>query len=294
MAGLNEDELQIVSHYMAPDYVLAAANEHGEGDFVRGAPDAYREVRNAVRRYIRTIRSDRGADIKLALLLRNLGWIPWGFDHVKPLWSRELELYGRLYPDVTPIPGWVEVDVGDKPHDFVFRATMRVVSAMLERDELNKCVLHGKPYQRTDQRVMIHLKTREGLRSPVFDAAGMTDEKLKLKIRRALRAAVKAEAHEPQITLAGRQLLYAWLKVGFITSPAGAMVSSAPKVPAGYAALVPTNGVSLAVSVNRVKDSKCIITLTPDHRVYSGDDAGEMYEYIEREVQNACIDHRGQ
>lgn len=281
-------DVQIISGFMAPDYILPAAESYGRGCAVAGAQLAYREARTAIRDYVKMARQARGTperDLSLALLLRAIGWVPWDYKHPTDLPTEDVEareMATLSWPSGGNIPGAVELEVGAASHDEVYRAVCIASSQALAYHKLNRCVLQGKVYQRWDQKVMVHLRTRQGLRSTVMTPYDKDTAWVAKHIRRALKSALKIEKHEFQTV--GKQLFEAWLRAGFIVSPAGMMISSAPRVPLGWAELVPGNGISLAATVCKVRNGRCWVTLRPDHRAIDGEEAGYFYEYLEKHV----------
>jgi hypothetical protein len=168
----------------------------------------------------------------------------------------------------------------------VYEAAIIATSRMLkEEPELNRAVLDGRVWQRSDSLVMVHFEIRTGLMSMVMDAARRDPECVRRKLRRGLKTAVKFSKTEmaPYST----QLLIEWARAGFIGSPAGAMVSGCPGIEYGWGALVPCNGIPLVVCVNQPIDGRVFIGVSPDHRAFDGKQVpyihGFLYEHI-REI----------
>lgn len=287
---LPEEALQLICHLLSPEYVWQAAEAYGDGDPVRGAPEAALEIRKLIRKIITAERGDRGRDLEMALLMRALGWPVWaGLKDTEwrllPLkdegWR---ELAQAFWPNGTPISGGFHVDVPEgMGFSDVYRAAIRATSKMLEHcSETNRAVLNGRVYKRRDSYVMIHFEVRNDLRSMVMDCAKRDDEWVERKMKRGLKSAIKFSK-----SLMGKistKLLVEWAKKGFLGSPAGAMISGCPEAPMGWGALVPSNGIPLVVCVNKVMDGKCFIGITPDHRAFDGSGCSTIFTYLTAEM----------
>jgi len=288
------NDLHTVMMWFSPEWIHPAAERFGTGgDKVLGAVLAFDEARKMAREYIRYVRwrdSTTARDLKIALLFRAAGYSPGLRErrHVLPLPENDWRetATGWLWPTGPGlIPGAVKVPVGAHSQAEVNRAATLAISQMLARNPgLNRAVLDGRVWQRRTAEVMVHVSLRgERIRSTIMDCSEKDVQWLQKRLRRALRSMVRAERHEfvEGVTAAnvGVQMLRAWMGK-FIASPAGAMVSFAPRVPQGWAALVP-NGIPLAFTVCEVRDGECWITATIDHRALDGESAGLIYADLE-------------
>lgn len=285
-----EGDLRLITTLMSPEYVIAAAKQFGEGDPVRGATAAYQEVRTLVREYIRFIRFRdglSGQDLQLALVLRALGWIPRNYQHVLPVEETEWNQTAQVFwPTGADMPGFVTIDVGDASQQDVNLLVIQSTSKMLrEHPSLNKAFLQGRTYQRQSPEVMIHVDIRGEIRSLVMDASDKDRRWIERRLRRGMRALLKAEK-DPLVRKLSSGMLRSWAEAGFITSPAGAMISLVGDqgVPQGIAPLVPANGIPLTVTVGKVENGKVILGLNGDHRVFNGSQMGQMYQYLKSAV----------
>jgi hypothetical protein len=283
-SALSEADVRTLALWAGPEYLLAAARAHGKGDPVAGAEAAYAELRGLVLNYARFVgRSGPGAWRAVTSALR-----AWGFlARYQPLQPFQLGTWRRLaldlWPGPTPIPGEVLIRVGEAPQDHAERACLRAVCEMLrEVHRLNVALLHGRLWQRTTSHVLLSVAIApDELRQVVVDYAGLDHAQMRAETRRALRGALEAERHP--LAHVGHQILAAWAKAGFIASPGGAMVSVA-RVPRGHAALVPSNGIPLAISIGRVHGGLLPLCLTPDHRVFDGEHAAQAYQFLEERI----------
>jgi hypothetical protein len=290
-------DIRTILTWFGPDWIHDAAADYGTGgDKVLGAVLAFDEARRLARQYIQFVRQRDGvrvADLKLALLYRATGHSPGlrARRHVLPLPENDWRetAVGWLWPDGPAlIPGGACVQVGRSTQLDVNRAAILAISQMLHRHpQWNRAILDGRVWARRTAEVMVHAGLRtERIRGMIFDCHDKDAKWLNRRMARALRAILKSETHEllPGVTAAdvGVAMMRRWMG-RFIASPAGAMVSLAPKVPQGWAALVP-NGVPLAFTVCRVEDGLCWVTATIDHRALDGAAAGGIYQYLEAEI----------
>ena len=288
--ALPEEALQLICQLLSPEYVWEAAEAYGEGDPVKGAPQAALEIRKLIRKIVSAERGDRGRDLEMALLMRALGWPVWaGLKDTEwrlvPLehegWR---ELAQAFWPQGTPIHGGFELEVPEGLEYFdVYKTAIRATSRMLAYyPEMNRAVLNGKVYQRRDSYVMTHFEVRDDLRSMVMDCATRDDVWVEKKMRRGLRSAVKFS--KSMMGKISTKLMVEWAKKGFLGSPAGAMISGCPSAPMGWGALVPANGIPLVVCVNKVVNGKCFIGITPDHRAFDGGGVSVLFDYLPLEM----------
>jgi hypothetical protein len=238
-----------------------------------------------IRQVVTAARPEKKRDLEMALLLRSLGWPLFRkYTHVTPTKSEGFrELACAMWPQGTPIMGAFTVEVGAATWSELYRAVIKATSQMLvEVPETNRAVLDDRVWDRHDSYVMTHLPVRDDLRSMILDASKMTDVQIERKIRKGHRAAVKfSKSAMGKISTA---LLCDWMKAGFIGSPAGAMISGAADVELGWGALVPGNGIPLVICVNEVKDGKCILGVTPDHRAIDGPTAGKIRMFLSKRI----------
>jgi hypothetical protein len=287
---LRPADIQILGHWLSPDFVVPAALAHS-GDEVLGADGAYQEVRALIREYSRFVRQreqEPRASLGLASALRAMGYVGV-FQPVHRVSSDWLETSVAMWGEARgEINGWTDpIEVGDVRQSTINRAVVRVLGILFDREPgLNLAVLRGRVYQRTTPHLMIHTEARgiEGPRSYVLDPRGLDDADLRVKMRKARVGILEAEKHE--LRHLGFQLMRAWAKVGLIASPAACMISLSGQN--GHAALAPFNGIPLAVQVGAVKNGTVTVYLTIDHRVYSGSHADFIYRFIEDGVKR-CV-----
>lgn len=288
LQDLPKREFRKILKLLEPEGFWTRATKLGAGDPVFGAPAAMRERRAQIRKIVNKYRKKhgRGLDLEIALLMRTLGWPLMGqYRHpTRHMTSSFRPLACAFWPQGQPIPGGIWIDVKD--HDFfqVYRGTIRAVSQMLkDKPMYNLAVLDNRVWQRNDSQVMVHIETRTDLWSPCFSAVDKTDEWLKRRLRKSMKSVVKFS--KKALSKTAIDLMIQWAEYGFLGSPAGAMISGCQGSDIGWAALVPANGIPLAVCVNRVKHGKCFIGVTPDHRAFDGKrDLEGIYDYLEQSI----------
>lgn len=292
---VDEAALQAIIQILSPEYMWEAARQCGGGDVIRGAPDAAIEARKIIRVIMRGVRERGKRDLEMALLMRALGWPVWqSFKHKDwKLLPVEDEGWRKLamafWPNGTAIPGGFYAEVGTATFDEVYRATIRATSSMLmEHPELNRAVLDQRVWQRRDPYVMVHYEVRHDLRSMTMNPENRSDEWVKKKLSRGLKAAVKFSKSD--MGAVATDLMCQWAKYGFLGSSAGAMLSGSPKTPMGWGALVPANGIPLVICVNKVMDKKSFIGVTPDHRALDGSHAGTIGDYLSVEITRLLME----
>ena len=289
------DDLALLMTLLGPNHVLARAEEYGEGCLVSGAPEAYAEVRSQIRQYIQFVRwrdEVTTHDLQIANSLRAVGWIPYSYEHVTPLepsvWRDTAEVFWGKSPGL--IPGEVQVEVGNSTQDQVDLASILLMSeALAKYSETNRAILQGKTWQRHSSEVMVHRNLRGNIKSIVLNPVGKDLKWVKGKLSKGLRKLLEDEKKPTQLSAMAPQLMQAWARAGFITSAAGAMISLVGKagVERGQSALVPCNGIPIAVTVGKVLDGKVWIGLNIDHRAIDGDDAGKLYQYLKAHLLEA-------
>lgn len=296
---LNTPEFQIIVQLLGPEYFWSAAQNYGNGDAIRGAPEAYDETRKIIRRLVNQARERERKpgerlprDLEFALLLRSLGWPLFAkvpeLKEVKDEGWRKLA--NAFWPEGTPINGGAFAEVGDVGYYDVYVATIKAVSIMLkEHPETNLAVLDGRVWQRDDPNVMVHFEVRDDLRSMIINAHDKEMQWIERKLRKGLRSAVKFSKSD--MGKVSTQLMCEWARAGFIGSPAGAMIAGCPGATWGWGALAPANGIPLVVCVNKVTDDhKCYIGVTPDHRAFDGKVAATLYDYLIPKIEEIVHD----
>lgn len=283
---LRGSDKQIICQFLSPDYIIPAARHYGNGDPVLGALDGYREARNAIREYIRFVRYRDNLsrhDLSLAQSLRALGWIG-NFQKVSPFSEdRSVALSAWKGADDN-IPGAIQVYVEGAPQDVAQRAAVRVISRLFEDlPHLNRALLDGKVWRRHDPTILHNIKLEGRFpRSLSYSPANWgTDAEHKKQMKRMLRRLLQVEKHE--LRPLGEKLMCAWNEVGFIASPAAAMISTT-NTSLGWSCLYPPNGIPLAFNIGRLESGSMNIGVSVSHRVFDGSDAEEIYDYLEKEV----------
>lgn len=300
---LGEADARTIFHWLSPDYLIPAAEEHGQGDRVRGAYGAYREVRAMISEYSRYVawRDDEPrANQGLGWALRAMGYLggPQVLgEQVHADWRATAE---ATFTDAScAMMGECEVEIpsGSGPilQQKVNLAAMMAISRMLtfHAERLNRARLDGRVFQRFSPEILVHAEVEvDELRSVLVSPARVAPDRWRRTWLRALRGLTKLEAH--WLRPLASQLLRAWGASGFINSPAGAMVSlvGSAGVPRGYAPLFPANGIPLAFTVGRARGGRCVIGMTADHRVVDGVACGLAYDYLEKEVPR-CLERLG-
>jgi hypothetical protein len=287
-------DLRTILTWMGPDYLHEAAQYHNPDDVVAGAVPAYDEVRQQVREFIHYVRRRDDTtlhDLKLSLLVRAVGLTMPRKKYVHPIRVPGREEAVALWPQGENIPGAAQVECGDVEHPRLARAVVRAVSNMLDQNpRMNRAILMGSVYQRTTAEVMYHVSLGKGrgLRTVVVNPQGRDDAWLVKRMRRALRHLLLAEKHELVDGVLARDVA-SWMLTRwagrFLTSHAGAMVSTLPKLEQGWPALAP-NGVPLAIGVCRIQNGRAWLTSAADHRAFDGDEdgVGDMFEFLAAEV----------
>jgi hypothetical protein len=290
--SLRSADAHTLGLWLSPEYVEAAAREH-HPDPVLGAPAAYAEIRGLLRAYARFVAHRDGAAVAgtgLAAALRAIGYVGRA-QPVEPVarggWS---DVALAAWPGPASIPGSIEVPVGAAPQSHVNVAVACATSSLFEAyPEQNVALLRGRLYRRRSAEVMAHIELpladARSVRSLVLAPRELaTETRARAALHRARRAMLRAERH-PWRPLAS-QLLESWLRVGLLASPAAAMISWSGID--GWAALVPGNGIPLAVQVGRVHEGRVRIFCTIDHRCWDGSHARRAYDHLEREVARRC------
>jgi hypothetical protein len=285
---IDSPEFQIILQLLSPDYMRSAAARYGDGDIIRGAPEAYIETRKMTRMLVNQARERNRVpgerlprDMEFALLMRNLGW---PLLHKMPaLESVADEGWRRLacafWPNGTPINGGFKMYVGDASFQDVYEAAIIATSNFLHHyPQYNRAVLDDRVWSRKDSALMVHFEVRNDLRSLVMDPRRRDTIWVHRKLSKGLRSAVKFSKSE--MGKYATQLLIEWARAGFISAPAGAMVSGAPGIEYGWGALVPSNGIPLVICVNEPIDKRVFIGVTPDHRAFDGKVAKHSHQFL--------------
>lgn len=282
--ALRPADLRYVAHLLSPDWILPAARALGGGDVVLGAEPAWAEVRAQLREYIRFVRlrDDRGASLELALALRAMGYAgrfqpvlaledPW-----RPV-AMDIFAGGRgETPGMTaPIPVH-----GLKASEVQNRVIAAVARMLQLRSDTNRAILDGRVWGRMSPEVMVNEESRKWSGPRSYVVRESDPAKVRSARSRARRALYQIEGHELQPV--GRQLMRAWAKVGYIASPAGAMVSCAGL--RGWPALAPFNGIPLAVQIGPIVTGSVTLYVAIDHRAFDGSVDERIYEALEEGV----------
>lgn len=238
---------------------------------------------------MRRLQRRRGGPIAgtgVGFALRAMGYTGH-FQAIRPL---EPTLWRQSAPGLLQgfedVPGGVWVEVGDPEPGALNLAVAQVVSrALLLFPMVNRARLQGRIYQRTTGEIMVH--TSPGLddvRSFVFEASSLPQRSMWNTWRRALRGVARVYGH-PLEPVAYR-LLRRWADVGFIASPAGAMISPVGEagIDFGWSPLIPANGIPLAITVCRPVDGRAFLGIRPDHRVLDAIHLGAVYQHLKMEV----------
>lgn len=288
---LGEADVRTIAAWLSPEYLIPAAREHGDGDPVRGAYDAYREVRGLIRNYARFVAhrdGERVAGLGLGLALRAMGYLggpqPLG-EEIRSDWRATAE---ATFTDANcAMTGEVVVGVGNAPRTRASLAAMLAVSRLLvfHGGKVNRARLQRRVFERTSPEILVHVETEpDEIRSVMLVPAYVhPPHRLGRRWLRALRGLKRLEDH--WLRPLASQLLRAWGSAGFIHSPAGAMVSlvGAAGVQRGWAPLFPANGIPLAFTVARC-GGDLVLGLTADHRVLDASACGLAYTFLQEEV----------
>jgi hypothetical protein len=283
--------VRLLATILSPGYVREAAREYGLGDLVLGAEAAYHEARGAIRAYLRHVISrERRAIVRevpegprreAAILAakrearRALAALGYRFHFQRlsrQIWTPWRKLaFSCFDPAGAGIDGFCRLvfdrDVSENPA-LIVRSVLRALADLL-RDEpaLNRAILDGRVWERTSPEVMVHAELAPDQIEPVVvSVAGCSDEEVGRALRAQLRAALESARHE--LAPIGHALMGAWVEAGFLASPAGAMMSDATRsgITHPRPALVPGNGVPLAVAVGTPIGREVWVGIVADHR----------------------------
>jgi hypothetical protein len=123
----------------------------------------------------------------------------------------------------------------------------------------------------------------------ILEASRLSDAETAKQMTSRLRGILRATKHP--LAPVGDQLLEAWMRAGFLASPAGIMVSADAGYHAGFPALCThANGIPLAVCIGRVRDGLVRIGTAFDHRVLDASHSGILHGYLEAEVPKLMED----
>jgi hypothetical protein len=283
-------DLRIAEALLSPEYMIPLAREYGEGDPVRGARFAWREVRGLLREWVRHVRQrDKlGTDLDLSFSFKHLGIIGTYCEVIpvinEPWRDRALQSWDG--PGV--IHSKVEVSTGRLSYREINCCALRAISKALKRVPFaNRAILDGRCWQRVSSELLLNFELRGDMHSVVFDADGKTDDWIHRKIKRALTAAKHIQRHE--LAWFGRDLSLKWAKTGLISSPAGAMVALLGRsgLDCGYAPLLPKNGIPAVITVCAFnpETQRVMITGSLDHRVMDGRTTSRFFNVIKEEME---------
>jgi len=281
-------DLRIAEALLSPEYMIPLAREYGEGDPVRGARAAWLEVRGILREWVRHVRKRDAArtDLGVSFSFKHLGVVGnySGVLEVKEERWRQTAIQCWDYP--AQILGQVKVEVGHSTSTEINYSAMRAVSKALTLVPLaNRALLDGRCWQRVSPDIMVNFELGGDMNSTVFNATGKSDDWLRRKMHRAIKAARKLHKHE--LADFGAMLSAKWAKAGFISSPAGAMLSLMTNtgVHSGYGPLVPGNGIPVAIAVCSADDDTVTVGGTFDHRVIDGRTETRFLKTIKEEME---------
>lgn len=296
---MRKSDIHTLATWLSPQYVTLCAKEHGlqiakdlfeiedlieDNDWlaVLGAERAYKEIRGLIRSYITFVKyrdNITSRELELALALRAMGYVG-NFQQVLPLPQTEWRKTAiHIWPSTQNIPGVIEIPIsGIVPKSEIKYAVLKTISQMmLEIPKLNRAVLKNKVWQRTSGHVLMTVETgTDSIETILVNPSVTSKDKLRKEIFKALRRMKKIEKHE--LRPIAFQLLREWQTLGFIASPASALISFAEGIETGWGPLC-NNGIPLTISVGR-KDSHLTLAASVNHQVWDGSFAGECYTYI--------------
>ena len=298
---LTNKDIRLLYQWMHPEYVISAASEYGDGDPVLGASQAWTEIRNQVKdyiKYIRTTRNLKQKDLKLAQALRAMGFVGVR-QHVYPLpdpfeWRRfTTEVWSPGMSATGPLmPGKITIEVEDVSQSVIDYCSVILSSRMLyDIPECNRALLRNKVYSRDSFEIMFNftIKSKLGIYVPNFivcDPSNWTIRQLKRNLVRGRKKILEVENH-PLKSL-GTSVRSAWIKDGgLIASPAGLMITcvGSTGVETGHAPLMTDfNGIPTYLTIGKLVNGNVDISLTADHRVYDGHIAGQIYSYFKENL----------
>jgi len=298
---LSDPEIRAIALLLSPDYIVPAAQAHGGGSPVLGAEAAYREALGVLRSiltaaYFRqktrfkedpSFRRAFRRDVRLSLQTLGMRGRFQAVDAIEQTPWRKLS--EACWPRGCPIDGWVEVRVPDDPPR-VERAVLRALCRLLASEPgLNRALLDGRVWRRRTPEVMLHVELRPDEVYPVtLDASELDDEATATAIRGKIKDLIRQRRHRLSSVADG--LLLAWVRCGFVASPAGAMLSAVGSkgIECGLPALVPANGVPLAVAIGEVRGGRATLGITMDHRAFDASHGGNVHRYLREEVEALC------
>ena len=260
-----DNDVRTIINWLSPDWVYEAAREQGGGDLVLGAPAALFLVQAMVENYKRFMVWRDGVEPDLSPLESMKVAYGSGSYSLHPLrpCAEDRELALRLFPGGANIPGSIGKPIRDP------WACASLLPKLLQETGLNRAVLDGRVWDRVTPECMFN--TRGGGQTLSYTYS--TGSALKEEVA-AARAEFKKLIPHPLFKV-GQRLLCEWLRVGLLTSPAGAMVSIYDVDAIGWSALVPGNGIPLAFTISRAG-----ISWSMDHRAFDGSHSMKMVEWL--------------
>lgn len=305
-AGLRTADVRLLSTLLSPGYIRAAAQAHGLGDAILGSEAAYHEARGAIRSYLRHVIARerrrlerdhpagpaREAAMRAAKgeVRRSMEALGYRFTfqrlagQIETPWRR---LSFSCFPQGAAIDGFCELELADGIDPArLSRTVIRCLSRLLvARPALNRAVLDGRVWQRVSPEVMAHVEVGPDQIEPVvLDAATASDPETARTLLGQIRSTLRAIRHP--LAEVGAALTRAWVEAGFIASPAGVMVSDATRsgITHPLPALIPANGVPLAVAIGAPRGARVALGIRADHRAGDASLFGEVHEWLRVQV----------
>lgn len=313
---------------MGPDYIWRSARLYGGGDPMKAVPKAFDESRALVRTLIRASRvraerhwkrlgavearlERRQACHELRQILEALGYGWYKHQKVVELppnrWRNVIAPACWSRPEPISDRRWCRLPAALEPLqpsgvDKVRVAVIRAVAEALDtaKTDLNRAVLpalgpNPRVWGRTTSEIMVHvdMKGEVGIRPLVFNPLRLPVKQIGGTLKRRVRKML-AVAHHP-LAEAGDALLADWCRAGFISSPAGAMISDASYFwkdtdgrPRGNddptVSLVPSNGVPVGVGIGSIQPGWVPIRIVFDHRAFDARASQHLHPFLERRV----------
>jgi hypothetical protein len=283
-------DLRIAEALLSPEYMIPLARELGNGDPIKGARFAWREVRGLLREWVRHVkqRERAGSDLDVAFSFKHLGIVgtycevleikdePWRVRALQS-WTSEAPIYTT-----------VDVNVSGASTKAINHAALRAISKSLRLIPFaNRALLDGRCWQRVSGELMVNFELRGEMHSVVFTAEDKTDAWIDRKIKKALLASKHLQQHE--LAWFGRELSLKWAKTGLISSPAGAMVAlmSKQNPSSGFGPTLPCNGIPIALTLCGFNEDAGTIKVAGslDHRVIDGRAAVRLFKMIKEEME---------
>lgn len=282
---LTDGEVRLIAHLLSPDYLASAARSFG-GDPVAGIEPALREVQGMLRPLLRWVYRRGAAKGEVRTALEALGYRGRRQDVIPLRGTPWRQTAIATWDRGCPIDSAVTIQGVPEDQSLVFRAVLRSLGRLVaESPHLNRAVLEHRLWQRTTPEIMLHVRTEpDQIDSVVIDVSDLGDAELRSMLRGEYRRLKRRRAH--RYAPIGDQIIRAWLQSGFLVSTASCMVTDLGSlgIEAGYSAIVPGNGIPLAVAVGKVIDGRVNVGTTIDHRALDGSHAGEVHEWLRQSV----------